>query len=79
MLETSVIQTRGFRNIEQGGQIVGFELRVRSNYYRGAWLSLLRPGDVIVDGEVFDKNDIIWNIEDIDYTPEEMLKIDYVQ
>lgn len=79
MLETHVIQTRGFRNIEHDGKIVGFELRVRSTYYRGAWLSLFRPGNVTVDGEVFNKDEIVWCIEGIDYTPAEMLKIDYVQ
>ncbi len=79
MLETSVIQTRGFRNVEKDGEIVGFELRVRSNYYRGAWLSLLRPGNVTVDGEVFKKDEIVWCINGIDYTPAEMLQIDDIQ
>ena len=45
MLEMDVIQVRGFRNIVEGGKVTGFQFRVRSTYYRGMWLSLLRLGE----------------------------------
>jgi len=54
-------------------------VRIRSTYYRGAWLSLIRPGNVIVDGETFHKDSVVWCIDGIDYTPEEMLGLGDVQ
>ena len=74
MLEMGTIQTRGFHNIEQDGKIVGFTFRVRMTYYRGIWLSQLYPGKVAVDGEVFPKETIIWNVNGQDYTYDEVLK-----
>ncbi len=72
MLETDVIQYRGFHNIEADGEVVGFQLCIRSNYYRGVWLSQLRPGRVIVDGEFFPWNTVIWNVNGKDYSASEM-------
>lgn len=72
MLETDIIQYRGFHNIEDNGDVIGFQLCVRSGYYRGIWLSQLRPGRVIVDGELFPWNTIIWNINGKDYSVSEM-------
>ena len=72
MLEQEVIQYRGFRNWVENGEVVGFQVCVRSDYYRGIWLSQLRPGRVIVDGELFPWDTIIWNIEGVDYTTDEL-------
>ena len=71
-MEREVIQSVGFRNIKKGGEIVGFQLKVRLPYYRGIFLSQLRPGTLIIDGERFEKEDIIWHINGEDYTYEEM-------
>lgn len=75
-MEREVIQSVGFRNIKQDGKIAGFQLKVRLPYYRGIFLSQLRPGTLYIDGEKFEKEDIIWNIKGIDHTYEEM-KDDY--
>ena len=72
MLEKDVIQYRGFHNVEENGQVTGFQLCVRSDYYRGVWLSQLRPGRVIVDGDIFPRESIIWCINGKDYTVQEM-------
>lgn len=72
MLESNVIQYRGFRNIEEAGKIIGFQICVRSDYYRGVWLSQLRPGKVVVDGVVYPKENVIWEIGGKDYTIDEM-------
>jgi hypothetical protein len=53
MLESDVIQMRGFKNVVQDGQTTGFQVRVRSPYYRGIWASLLERVEVAVDGETF--------------------------
>ena len=72
MLESNVIQYRGFRNIVEDGKIVGFQICVRSDYYRGAWLSQLRLGRVIVDGVVYPKEEVIWEINGKEFTAEQM-------
>lgn len=72
MLESNVIQYRGFHNIEKDGKTVGFQICVRSDYYRGVWLSQLRPGKVIVDGVTYPKESVIWEINGKEYTIEEM-------
>ncbi len=74
MLESNVIQYRGFRNIEKDGKVVGFQICIRSDYYRGVWLSQLRPGKVIVDGITYPKEEVIWEINGKDYTAAEMAK-----
>lgn len=78
MLETNVIQYKGFHNIEENGKVVGFQICVRSDYYRGVWLSQLRPGKVIVDGVTYPKEEVIWNINGVDYTTEEMAQASHV-
>jgi hypothetical protein len=57
MLETPMIQTRGFKNTPGG-----FELRLRLPYYRGLWTGLLEGATVAVDGEEFAAGDVHWTI-----------------
>lgn len=71
-MEKEVIQSVGFRNIEEDGKITGFQFKVRLPYYRGVFLSQLRPGTLFVDGERIGKEDIIWNINGEDHTTEQM-------
>ena len=74
MLEQDLIQTRGFHNIYEDGKITGFQFCVRLTYYRGIFLSQLRPQKVVADGEVFEKEQVIWCVNGKDYTCEEMAK-----
>ena len=62
MLEQESIQSRGFRNVFQGEDITGFQVPIRSMYYRDLWLSQLRPVTVVVDGEKFEGDQITWTI-----------------
>lgn len=81
MLEIHPIQYRGFHNIcGKDGTITGFEFRLRSTYYRGLWLSQIRPGRVIVDGEeiLIDSGRITWCIGGMEYTPAQMSALDQV-
>ena len=75
-MEREVIQSVGFRNIKEDGKITGFQMKIRLPYYRGIFLSQLRPGTLFVDGERFEKEEILWNIDGEDYSYEEM-KSDY--
>ena len=75
MLEKEQIQYRGFRNLyDENGEACGFEFCLRSTYYRGVWLSQLRVGRVIVDGEEFlaDSGLVTWIIDGVEYTPAQM-------
>ncbi len=60
MLEEHIIQMKGFRNVAQDGQKTGFQVRVRSPYYRGIWLSLLEKASVTVDGQEFAPEQVRW-------------------
>lgn len=75
MLERECIQSRGFKNVESNGKITGFQFNIRSLYYRGLWLSQLRPATIKVDGEVFSEEQITWTINGTTYEQEEMLKL----
>ncbi len=79
MLERDVIQVRGFRNTETDGKVDGFQFKVRTLYYRGAWLSLYRFGNVVVDGEVFTPDQQSWEFNGIEYTVDQLLKEGNVQ
>ena len=72
MLEKESIQSRGFRNVTEGGKVNGFQVAFRSLYYRGVWLSQLRPATVIVDGETFSGEQITWTISGKTYEQAEL-------
>jgi hypothetical protein len=72
MLETHVIQIKGFKNVVQDGQTTGFQLRVRSPYYRGIWLSLIEGATVSVDGEEFPRERVRWTFGSGSYTNDEL-------
>ncbi|MBQ0837343.1 C-glycoside deglycosidase beta subunit domain-containing protein [Lactiplantibacillus pentosus] len=75
MLEKQVIQSIGFHNNVEGDKVIGFQLRIRLPYYRGIYLSQIRPGTLYVDGQKFDRKDIIWEFEGKQYSYED-LKVD---
>jgi len=79
VLEKEIIQEFGFRNVRKNGQIVGFQVRYRSCYYRSVWLSMSLGFDVAVDGEKFSRDQITVTINGKIYTQEEMKKIGDVQ
>ncbi len=54
MYEKYLIQTQGFRNVSENGSVVGFEVSIRLAYYRGIALTLINGLKLIVDGEVFE-------------------------
>lgn len=73
MVDKEYIQMRGFHNLyDKDGKIWGFQFGVRTKYYKGLWLSQFRTGNAIVDGVVYPKASLIWNIQGMDYTAEEM-------
>ncbi|WP_456286279.1 DUF6379 domain-containing protein [Microbacterium sp. JZ70] len=67
MLEKPLIQSKGFRNVG-GDRPTGFQLRVRSPYYRGVWANLLEEPTLVVDGEEFGASDITWGLPSGEYS-----------
>lgn len=67
MHEKDLIQARGFRNVG-GDDPSGFQVRVRSPYYRGIWANLLEEPTLVVDGEEFGAGDITWGLPSGDYS-----------
>ncbi len=62
-LEQPLIQLRGFRNSRESGKIIGFQVPVRLCYYRGVWVSQLRPATVEVDGVTYQNDQLYWTID----------------
>ena len=79
MLEKEPVQQRGFHNVFRDGKAVGFQVRFRSTYYRGVWLSMSTGFEVTVDGEKFPEEQVTVTIGGRTYTQEEMTKIGNVQ
>ncbi len=64
----------GFKIVSEKGEIIGFQVSFRSLYYRGVWLSQLRPATVIVDGEAFSGDQVTWTIGGKTYQQAELAK-----
>ncbi len=75
MLESHMIQNRGFRNIGDA-QPTGFEVAVRCPYYRGIWASLLEGAAVTVDGETYESAGIQWALSGETFTDAELAEAD---
>ncbi len=72
MLEFQSIQQRGFHNTyAPDGSIDGFEFRFAPTYYKGLWFTQCRFGNVTVDGEVFDRDTLIYEYDGLEYSREE--------
>ena len=63
-MEKQVIQSVGFRNIRENGQVTGFQFKIRLPYYRGIFLSQIMPGTLYVDGEKIGKENFAPHIDD---------------
>ena len=71
-MDKQVIQSTGFRNIVENGEVTGFQLKIRLPYYRGVYLSQIKAGHLIVDGESFGEDEIQWRVNGEDYTYAQM-------
>ncbi len=56
-IQYNILQ-RGFRNLPNDANPTGFQLLVKSNYYRGVALSLIEDVEVSVDGVRFERSSI---------------------
>jgi sugar phosphate isomerase/epimerase len=72
MFEKDVIQAKGFRNVVEDGATVGFQVVIRTPYYRGIWTSLLEGVEITVDGEPYGSDRIRWTIAGRTYGTREL-------
>lgn len=74
MFEKYMIQTRGFRNIRRGDDVIGFQFRIRTTYYRGVALAIVSGLDVSVDGQAMPAEQLRVSVGGPDYTLDEMTR-----
>ena len=79
MLEKNPVQQRGFHNVYKDGKAIGFQVRYRSTYYRGVWLSMSTGFDVTVDGEKFPRDQVTVTVGGKTYTQEDDENVGNVQ
>lgn len=72
MLERTLVQSTGFRNVGAAQHRTGFELRLRLPSYRGLRACLVDGVDVTVDGERFDCADNRYLLGGDEYTFEQL-------
>ena len=69
LLEKDLIQATGFRNVREGGEVTGFQLRVRMPSYRGMTASLIDGIGVKVGSLVDVAADVpLWTFGGVQYT-----------
>lgn len=80
LLERDLIQSVGFRNVREGGEITGFQLRVRMPSYRGMTASLI-DGIAVRVGDLVDVAADVprWTLQGKTYTLQELWDSDGVR
>jgi sugar phosphate isomerase/epimerase len=80
LLERDLIQSTGFRNVREGGEVTGFQLRVRIPNYRGLAASLIDGISVRVDDVVDVAPDVpSWTLQGRTYTLQQLWDSDGVR
>jgi hypothetical protein len=74
VLREHLILPGGFKNVIQNGQTTGFQVAVRTAYYRGVYLTLVEGFEVEVDGETFHKDRITFTVGGKPYTFDQLAK-----
>lgn len=69
---TYMISDEGFRNVEENGKRIGFQLHMRLANYRGYILSQIEDIRISVDGEAIPRKDIRFSLGGKTYTLDEM-------
>jgi sugar phosphate isomerase/epimerase len=72
VLDFPIIQGRGFRNVEDGGKVTGFQFQLRNPNYRGVGASMLDGIEVVVDGERIPDHVPLWTLQGRTLTLDEL-------
>ena len=73
-IQYNILQ-RGFKNLPDDANPTGFQLLVKSNYYRGVVLSLIEDVEVSVDGVRFERSRISFHTGGRTYRLHEMEQV----
>jgi Domain of unknown function (DUF6379) len=74
MYEKYMIMTRGFKNLRQNDEVIGFQFNLRTTYYRGVYLAIIAGLDLSVDGKEIQPDQIRVAFGGRDYTLQEMTR-----
>jgi sugar phosphate isomerase/epimerase len=72
VLDFPILQGRGFRNVEDGGRITGFQFQLRNPNYRGGPASMFDGIEVVVDGERIPDHVPLWTLQGRTFTLDEL-------
>jgi hypothetical protein len=75
MPEQDMVLPGGFKNVSSAGQVTGFQLQLRTAYYRGVYLSLVEGFDVTIDGETFKREQIRFSLGNQTFTLDELTNL----
>ncbi len=67
MYDKYLIVGEHFKNVEESGNVTGFQLGMRLPYYRGVVLSLVGETIITVDGEEYGHEDMTLTLDGKDY------------
>ena len=79
MNEKYLIQTQGFRNVTDQGDVFGFEIQIKIGYYRGIALSLISDLELRVDGETFRDDRLRFSVAGRSFTMDELTREERVR
>jgi hypothetical protein len=74
MFEKYTLVTRGFQNVVENGQVLGFQIKIRIPYYRGIYLALINSLEITVDGQKFSPSQLRFSIAGRTFTMDEMAR-----
>ena len=78
MYETQMILTRGFQNIYENGQAMGFQILLKTAYYRGSFLDLIGAIEINVDGTKYARDQLRLGVNGRTFTMEEAGRVENV-
>ena len=71
MFESQMILTRGFQNVYENGQPIGFQILLKTAYYRGVFLDIIGPIEITVDGAKYSGDQLRLTVDGRTFTLEE--------
>jgi hypothetical protein len=72
MYSRQFFNPRGFKNVEENGNVIGFSFDMKIQYYRGCTLSIIRNIEVIIDDVQYPRESIRFTVNEETFTLEEM-------
>lgn len=63
MFDNYVLSENGFKNREENGKVVGYEMKTLIPYYRGIPLSMIHDVKVSIDGQEVERKDILFTLD----------------